>query len=490
MHRSRILLVLLLPLAVLTGCREETLSHDSSLRIEFSCSKLSFDTVFTTIGSATKQVMVYNHNASAVELSQVWLDNGSSSYFHINLDGENSLDRMGGMRIRGGDSLFMFVRIEVDPQNVNTPVNISDALHILVNGNTCTLDLEAIGQDVVKLRAATGRRIDSINAHLNADKPYLLYDSLCVSGTFLMDAGARLYMHDKATLVLNGDVQLNGTLTNNVSILGDRIDRLFDSVPYAYAAGGWNGIFLTPKQGTQPTYNIRYASITSGTNGLIILCKDKTLRPTLHLHNSRIHNHSQYGVVLDNVDDSIVNCEISNCADHCLYLGGGNHVLVHTTVAAFYNHTTVRIQATPRKDVPAVMIDNKPDDDQADNCTWMLNCLVAGTRLRCLEFADTPADPYPGRFVGNYLQCDSVPRHNTDSNTYGTRDQADAIFVQSFYRYREYKYYNFRLANLSPAGEVADSLTAVHFPTDRLGLDRRPTAERKADPGCYRFSAQ
>ena len=50
MHRSRLLLTLLLPLAILTGCREETLSHDSSLRIEFSCSKLSFDTVVTTIG--------------------------------------------------------------------------------------------------------------------------------------------------------------------------------------------------------------------------------------------------------------------------------------------------------------------------------------------------------------------------------------------------------------------------------------------------------
>ncbi|MBO7409057.1 MAG: hypothetical protein J6T85_04125, partial [Paludibacteraceae bacterium] len=217
------LMLITLSLSLL-GCREDQLSYDTGLKVSFSRSKLSFDTVFTTLGSSTKQVMVYNNNKNAVEISRVWMSGGTNSFFHINLDGENDLSQMSGMEIRGGDSLFMFVRVEVDPQNSNNPVLIEDAVNILVNGNTCSLSLEAYGQDVIKLRPRKGHRIDTTEVVMTSDKPYLLYDSLCINGPWTINAGARLYMHSGAAVIAEGNVTMKGEKSKPVRIIGDRID--------------------------------------------------------------------------------------------------------------------------------------------------------------------------------------------------------------------------------------------------------------------------
>ena len=466
----------------LVGCREDRLSGDTSIRLVFSREKLSFDTVFTTLGSATKQVMVYNRSNNAVEISRVWMTNGSASFFRINLDGENDFNHMSGMQVRGGDSLFLFVRVEIDPQNNNNPVLIEDAVNLLVNGNTCTLPLEAYGQDVIMLRSPK-RRIDTASVAMTAGKPYLLYDSLCINGPWTMEEGARLYLHSGAAVIAEGNVSFTGSLSKPVRIMGDRIDRLFDSVPYAYAAGGWNGIYLKPAEGTTPTYHFNYAEIISGTNGLIYYDTLSTTQPFLSLRNSRIHNHSQYGLVLNNIKDSIVNCEISNCADHCLYLGKGTHVIVHTTVADYFRNTTINIQSTRRTNNPAVLVDNSIEVDSL----VMINCLLAGAYNKTLAFADTIRDGFKARFIGNYLQTDTLPNFIAKGNTYPSEENTNPIFRQSFYKYKEYKYYDFHLDSVSPARGIADSLNATIYQYDRDNRSRFPIGDNKADAGCYQY---
>ena len=79
------------------------------------------------------------------------------------------------------------------------------------------------------------------------------------------------------------------------------------------------------------------------------------------LKNSRIHNHSIYGLVLQNTDAEVVNCEISNCASYCVYLAGGNHNFVHNTIAAYYGfpYTTLNLHTNMlAEDVAAVYINN------------------------------------------------------------------------------------------------------------------------------------
>ena len=56
------------------------------------------------------------------------------------------------------------------------------------------------------------------------------------------------------------------------------------------------------------------------------------------------------------------------------------------------------------------------------------------------------------------------------------------MFVNDYYRYKEYVYYDFHLDSLSPAIGIGDSIAALPYPTDREGVNR---AGMKPDAGCY-----
>ena len=92
----RFLSILLFAAAILTACKPDQLSSDSRYSLTISRDTLSFDTVFTGVGTSTKRVMVYNPHDYAIAISRVWMDGadgqGGKSYFSINLDGENDLD--------------------------------------------------------------------------------------------------------------------------------------------------------------------------------------------------------------------------------------------------------------------------------------------------------------------------------------------------------------------------------------------------------------
>ena len=106
--KLRSVFVVVFLLLGLSACQQDVLSDDPSLRISFSHDTLMFDTVFTDMGSSTKRMLVYNPNKNAVQIKQVSMQDGR--YFHINLDGENQLDHLRDITLRGGDSLFLFVR--------------------------------------------------------------------------------------------------------------------------------------------------------------------------------------------------------------------------------------------------------------------------------------------------------------------------------------------------------------------------------------------
>ena len=116
----------------LVACKESIVSDDPTLKLVFSHDTVLFDTVFTTMGSSTKQVMVYNPNKNALCINQVSMREGK--YFKVNLDGENNLDQLRDITLRGGDSLFLFVRVYIDPLNEDNPVLLDDDIAFSVNG--------------------------------------------------------------------------------------------------------------------------------------------------------------------------------------------------------------------------------------------------------------------------------------------------------------------------------------------------------------------
>ena len=84
-----LIVVAILVLGVFSsGCGKVQFSDDPSLQLEFSADTILFDTVFTTIGSVTLPLKVYNRNTEALRIDDIELVGGSDSPFRVNIDGE------------------------------------------------------------------------------------------------------------------------------------------------------------------------------------------------------------------------------------------------------------------------------------------------------------------------------------------------------------------------------------------------------------------
>jgi hypothetical protein len=96
----------------------------------------------------------------------------------------------------------------------------------------------------------------------------------------------------------------------------------------------------------------------------------------------------------------------------------------------------------------------------------------------------TPFDQYyTGSFIGNYLKTDSLAVPHAENNTYWQKTDK-AVFRNTYFKYKEYVYYDFHLDSLSPARCAGDSITALPCPYDRDSVSR---ANVKPDAGCYQY---
>ena len=475
----RRLLFILLCACALVGCKEYRVSDDPTLLLAFSTDTLSFDSVFTEQGSATLQLMVYNRNASALKIDRIWMEEGEA--FRINIDGEMDLARLTSLQINGGDSLFVFVRVtDFGPMAEDGVIRIEDLLHFhLANGATQKVLLEAYAQNATRIgKKGKGRTVVS-QYTFTTERPYIVFDTLVIDGPMTIAPGAQIYMHAGACIYAQGDVTAEGTRENPILIRPDRLDRLFDSVPYLYAGGGWNGLYFVSEE--PKTYSLRYVDILSGNVGLYCASTCTDALPQLTMDGCRIHNHTSYGLVLRHVDALVTNTEISNCASYCVYCAGGKHEFIHSTIASYFGYTNIRIQSATKEETAAVYIDNLAKTPPQTIASFY-NSVITGYLPNQVVVA-TPFDRYyPGAFTGNYLKTDTLAIPHAEANVYWQKTDTARVFRNDYYKYKEYIYYDFRPDTLSPVIGIADSLVALPYPMDRNGISR---AGLRPDAGCY-----
>lgn len=478
---SAIAILVLLAVAVFFfGCREEQISVDPTQRLSLSVDSLPFDTVFTGYGTSTRRVVLRNPNANALSIDRIQLRDGR--FFRVNVDGEADTTLWRDLTIRGGDSAYIFVRAYIDPLGQDNPLIIDDDLQFSYNGNQLTLRLSAIGQDVTVLR----QRTYAAAQHLTANKPYLVFDTLIFRSDLTIDKGATFYMHNGAAIFVLGNMTAEGTRDEPILFRGSRTDRLFDSVPYSVASGQWSGIYLLHTGSEPRQYSFRYVDLLSGNVGLF--CQSESAEaplPSLTMDGCRVHNMAVYGVVCLNTDATIVNSEVSNCASYGVYLQGGSHTLVHNTIAAYfgYPYTNLNIHSTQRDDVAAVFINNL-SKSMAPMQTYMYNNIVTGARKNCLVLAAPLPEYYIGAFRGNYLRADTFHLPQFADNCYAGDN--DTVFVNNYYLYKQYRYYDFHLDSVSPAIGAGATDVAAQYPLDREGESRTT----RVDAGCYQWQGK
>lgn len=367
---SGTILILLLIFLSAACTKDEPIDRSPDLKLGFSTDTVFFDTVFTTIGTATQIFKIYNPSKEKIIISSVELARGGNSPFRFNIDGV-AATRITGLEIAGKDSVFVFIKVTIDPNVANAPLVQSDSIVFVTNNNRQDVKLIAWGQDAYFYRNG----ILGSNYIFTAEKPHVIYGFLAVDSlyTLTIEAGARIYFHSKAILLIYRDATLkvNGTKENPVIFEGDRLEDYFRDI-----SGQWGRIWL---YAGSIDNEINYAIIRNGEVGLHVDTTGNSLNPTLRITNSLIYNMSGTGILGQGTNIRAANCVIGNCGASSVALSlGGNYDFRHCTIGNFWNNSFRR--------TTALLLNNYYFDTnnnvhlRALENAWFGNCIIFGDK--------------------------------------------------------------------------------------------------------------
>lgn len=340
---------LVILLMVIWSCRKKDLAPDTSSQLYFSTDTITFDTVFTTIGSSTEFFMIRNKSSRSINISSIKLAGGSNSNFRINIDGLSGVD-FTDIEILPEDSLFAFVEVTVDPNNQNQPMLITDSIVFFTNGHIQDVDLVAFGQDayfILPNKSISGLPPFNIVAGEGVDttwtneKPIVVYGYAVVdsTATLRIQEGTQIYFHANSGLWIykGGSLKVNGSLNKEVVFQGDRREQSYENTP-----GQWDRIWLN--EGSVDN-EINYAIIKNGFIGIQSEILQEHMGNKLQINNSIIKNMSGAGILARNYIIASENLVIADCQQYALALTmGGLYDFKHATIS---NNWSYSIRNTP-----------------------------------------------------------------------------------------------------------------------------------------------
>ena len=452
---------------------------DRNAVLTFSTDTIQFDTVISTVGSSTRQMMVYNYNDDGIRIVSVRLHKGENTPFRVNVDG-SYLEKESGAKaydfeVRKGDSIRVFAEVTMPENGQDAPVILDDTLIFsLESGAEQSVILSATGQDAYIWK---GKEI-AADTVLEKGRPFVIYDSLSVKegATLTLKQGVQLYFHDKSNLIVHGRIVAEGTLEQLVVFRGDRTDRMFDYLPYDNTPSRWGGILL---KASSMDNRMDYVDIHSASYG--IRCDSSTVEQVkLTLSNSVLHNIGGDGLGLYSCKVLVSNSQISNTLGHCVAVWGGWVDFVHCTLAQFYPWDAERGDA--------LFFSNQwMSQPYPLRHAHFLNCIMTGYADDVVTGSIDDPDNNVDYYFGN---CLLRTAESTDAarfvNIVYDKDSDDGGQQKHFKLFDTDNYlYNFRLDSLSAARNIGAMQWAEQYPVDYDGNSR--VSDEGPDAGCYEF---
>ena len=478
MKRSFYTLFLLAAILLLGSCSDnDTFSNSSSNRLSFTTDTLRMDTVFSTVPSSTRQFWIHNNSGDGIRIAKIRLANGNQKGFRVNVDGEYmSQYQLNDVEIRKGDSILVFVELTAPMTHAKTPVMIEDELEfILESGVKQTVCLNAYAWDAEKI---TNLKV-SRDTTLEGGLPRIIYGDIKVdSGVTLTLKNAKLFFHDGAGFDVYGRLVAQGTATDNVELRGDRLDKMFDYLPYDHVSGQWKGIRL---HSSSFGNSLSYTDLHSAMNGIVCdssACSSSPDSLRLSLLRSTIHNNKGFGVLLCNASADINECQITNCLYDGLAVKGGRVRVSDCTLAQFYPLDWTKS--------PALSFTNHLNGFQYP--LYSLNCansIITGYEDEELAGSFVDSLEYAYEFHNCIIRSADLAKASYDSaHFYNVRFESPKDTIQGEKHFlcidRDQVRFDFRLDSLSTARGFASPEFSSGF--DRNGCQRSAT---KPDAGCY-----
>jgi hypothetical protein len=327
------------------SCRKEIpFLKDPAARLTFSEDTVIFDTVFSTIGSVTKQLKVYNNYSKRLKISRIMLAGGGNSQYRLNIDGvpgNMALD----IELMPKDSLFIFIEVTVNPTLQNAPLIVADSILFEVNGNMQDVDLVAWGQDAHYIRPNTfiqGFPPLNIFCGVNEtftftnDKPWVIYGYAAVDslGTLIVEPGARVHFHNSSGLWIYRFAKIiaNGTKEQPITFQGDRLDPPYRNIP-----GQWDRILIN--EGAKSEFN--HVNIRNGFIGIqadVFSGRAVNDNTQIIIQNTRIQNMAGIGILATFFKIRASNLLVANCKEQTLAITmGGSYSFRHCTFANYWS---------------------------------------------------------------------------------------------------------------------------------------------------------
>lgn len=310
----------LLTIMLCVACSDdEQFTTSSSDLLTLPDDTLKMDTVFSGRSSATYTFWVHNRNSKALRIQNVRLRDANKG-FRINVDGEYLNPTISGVEVLGGDSLLVFVELTAPEAGQLEPIPVDEELHFT---------LESGAEQLVKLRAWTWDAERWVDKTVSADETVATDKPILVTGTLVIEEGATLrlegttlYFHDDASLVVRGTLEAEG-----VTLRGDRLDRMFDYLPYDHISGQWQGVRVRENARLSMTdcdLHAAYIGLTAVEGSEVQLTR------------TVIHNSAGDDIFATGASLVLDHCLLSNAEGSLLSAEKCNVVLSHCTLAQYY----------------------------------------------------------------------------------------------------------------------------------------------------------
>ncbi len=408
--RNLYTLLILVGVIFWSSCREDFGTTLNTGDLRFSQDTIFLDTVFTNIGSSTRNFTVFNDSNEAISIPSVRLGQGVNSDYRLNVNGIAGQE-FNDVEILANDSIFVFVETTIDINNLpddNGQFLSTEVIEFDTGENQQTIDLVTLVQNAIFLfpgrddatgivetltindveTSIEGRFLLDDELTFTADLPYVIFGFMAVGDplnnsptTLTIEPGARIHFHDNSGIIVanNGSIQVNGELSTDSEILenevifeGDRLEPGFADTP-----GQWGTILLTTGS-INNSFN--YATIKNGTIGILNESNSNTGQPNLSITNSQIYNHAVAGMIHRGSTVVGSNTVVNNCGQFSMLVQlGGTYNFNHCTFANFWQLSI--------RNTPAVQLDNSLFDP-INNTLFVSdlteanfnNCIITGNQ--------------------------------------------------------------------------------------------------------------
>ena len=478
--------------ALLASCADdESFSTSRGDVLSFSVDTLKMDTTFSNVPTPTRSFWVYNRTGKALRCQLVRLENGNQKGYRVNVDGSYLGSEAGfqtqNVEIRKGDSIRVFVELTSAMQNSEEPQLVSDNLvFALESGVEQKVNLRAFSWDAMKLNSLEVKEDKLLESTL----PVVVYGGIRVdsAATLTIAPGTQLYFHENAGLQVFGSLKIEGEKDREVVMRGDRLDHMFDYLPYDRTPGQWQGIRL---MSSAHDCRISFADIHSAYNAVMIEPGDATKQKLL-IENATVHNSQGYGVRVDSAKVQILNSQITNCLKHPLYVEGGDVEVNGCTIAQFYPFDGRResaigfVSPLPRFEVRNSLVTGYHDDE----VVWTPPSSSSESASGGSSSEGSSAEiPFNFLFDHCVLRTEKLETDDSLKFTHVVYEDIKdtTVFAEKHFRLfdTDNLKYDFHLRKESAAIGKADAETLPA--TDRDGLPRK---KEQPAAGCFEYKEE